>query len=76
MEQGYFNPDECETRNMCPYIPLVNSVYAADKPRIHNFLNKQRKINENATFGSVLKTYNSKINQGVLLVCKVIIVRP
>lgn len=61
---------------MCPYIPLVNSVVAADKSRIHRFLLNKKKEREKSNFGSVLQNFNFKISQGVLLVCKVIIVRP
>lgn len=61
---------------MCRYAPLVNSVTAADKPRIHKFIQKKKAEHETANFGKVLKNFNFKLNQGVLLVCKVIIVKP
>jgi hypothetical protein len=76
LEQGYFSPEECAARGMCRFAPLVNSVTAADKPRIHKFMLKKKKENENTNFDRVLKNFNFKLNQGVLLVCKVIIVKP
>ena len=77
MESGYCSTEECEEKHVCPYMPLVNSVYAADKARIENFM-KKRKENENKfdLLKQELDKFGYKIPPGCLLVCKVIIIHP
>ena len=77
VESGYCSPEECEEKAVCPYMPLVNSVYAADKARIESFM-KSKKENEKKTalLKEELEKFGYKIPPGCLLVCKVIIIQP
>lgn len=76
VEHGYRDPEDCSTEGLCPYIPLVNSVAAADLPRITEFLKSKENEYKNCTYSEALSSFKKKIAPGHLLVCKVIIVRP
>lgn len=76
LEHGYSSSSECKAKEICPHMPLVNSVVAADKARLLNFLSKKKKSDRSAVFGEALQKLNDRLPPGHLLVCKVIIVRP
>lgn len=40
IEEGFRPPEEYTTMGMKPYVTLVNSITAAESPRINAFLNK------------------------------------
>lgn len=77
IEEGFPVCSEAKTKGFCSYPALVNSILAADCPRLYDLMKKNLSNKENVTFVNSLK-FDQKlmiIPPGVLVICKVLMLK-
>lgn len=78
IEEGYRGAQECQNVGICPYTPLVNSILAADLPRIRSVLNNNKtkeKYKQSPYLSSKVLGDLKLIPSGHFLICKVLILK-
>mmetsp|Transcript_23572 Transcript_23572/g.20473 ORF Transcript_23572/g.20473 Transcript_23572/m.20473 type:complete len:351 (-) Transcript_23572:95-1147(-) len=78
IEEGYRGANESQNIGLCPYPPLVNTILAADLPRITSHLNNNKlkdKYKQSEYLSQKLKEDIKLTPPGYFLICKVLILK-